>query len=644
VFCRYISLYFDSILLQHLVESATLSLLSLLSLVYSHPFVSSTTSYYGHTWYVIVTGIYYSPILFIHPVSPGSGFPRLFSARSGHTESHYSICLLPLRYSYLLYVTFCPMMDPYVVYERHSHNTMNHESPFQQDDFDFQQPQLSERRVTGTLLFNDAGMYLAPQSGVTSPMTRYIHDFDSYPPEPSVWYNSGHIHPSLHNDSRFQSSGAPHNSFPTSPRYPHHDPDDSESQSSGTRSQSIANIDDLPSPNGLSQPYWAPQHPSHWNTGYTAPLPFNSSQLLHTGGSFVAPTQVEHTPVPVPAASHHDEIMSDVDAEGEDDTTLLAAEDAPQRWSSVPDQPTPESRDSHTGPSSDDDGIGSDNESEYQPTRHRRKSSNGKRPSTTTRSGRKISRPQHLSAPLAKSSDRTSPGRLSKTRNNSWTKKGAAADGSTRPFYCPLAPYGCSSTFPNKNEWKRHTITQHLKQGLWRCLLCLGDGSGTFNEFNRKDLFVQHIQRMHRESLELDLNELAPHIRSQLQKDVLEDDIKKQFHKGKDRVKDEYWIRTSVLHDYDSECWLQLRNLPQSCTCPICNSKEFHGANAWEERMEHMAGHFERIRRGSNVVDNKHKPNQWQEDVKLRTYLEEEGLIERDSIGAWKLGDGTPKR
>jgi hypothetical protein len=538
-------------------------------------------------------------------------------------------------------------MDPYVVYERQSHCSTSLQNSFQHDEFDFL-PQLSEKRTIDTMLFDGTGAYLASHPALTSPTSRYIGEADTLPPDPEIWYNKAHqLHAPSRTDPRMSSPGA-YSSYSPSPGYPHHDPEDWESQSSGTRSHSVVNADELHSPNSLSQPYYGTQQ-CHWNsTGYAASLPIMSPpQLSHAGSSFVIPSQVENAPTP--AAVHHenhDETMSDIDAEGEDDTTLLGTDDLPLTWPSLPDHPTPGSRESHTGPSSDE-GAGSENDSEYQdkPIRHHRKSSNSKRPiSTTTRSGRPSRRPNYLAPASAKASERTSPGRLSKTKNNSWSKK-AAADGAKGPFYCPLAPYGCGSTFPNKNEWKRHTTTQHVKQGFWRCTLCLGDGSGTFNEFNRKDLFVQHIQRMHRDNLEININELASNVRVQLQNDELENELRKEFHKGKDRVKEEYWVRSSVLADYGTKCWVQLRKLPQRCICPICNSKEFHGNNAWNDRMEHMATHFECIQRSGSGSgsDNKHKPPQWRDDEALRDYLDGEGLISMDGNGAWRLGDGIAK-
>ena len=66
----------------------------------------------------------------------------------------------------------------------------------------------------------------------------------------------------------------------------------------------------------------------------------------------------------------------------------------------------------------------------------------------------------------------------------------------TRPFPCAFAFAGCNSTFGSKNEWKRHIASQHLCLQYYRCSQCpqsVNEGKG--NEFNRKDLFTQHLRR-----------------------------------------------------------------------------------------------------------------------------------------------------
>jgi len=68
----------------------------------------------------------------------------------------------------------------------------------------------------------------------------------------------------------------------------------------------------------------------------------------------------------------------------------------------------------------------------------------------------------------------------------------------TRPFPCAFSFAGCTSTFGSKNEWKRHIASQHLCLTFYRCSSCpQSTVEGKGNEFNRKDLFTQHLRRMH---------------------------------------------------------------------------------------------------------------------------------------------------
>ncbi|KAK0641919.1 hypothetical protein B0T16DRAFT_461942 [Cercophora newfieldiana] len=85
-----------------------------------------------------------------------------------------------------------------------------------------------------------------------------------------------------------------------------------------------------------------------------------------------------------------------------------------------------------------------------------------------------------------------------------------------RPYKCVFHFAGCESTFAYKNDWKRHVNTQHVlldywicdedecgqvslvsrrsgKSALWLAPLPLTNGV----IFNRKDLYIQHVRRMH---------------------------------------------------------------------------------------------------------------------------------------------------
>lgn len=203
-------------------------------------------------------------------------------------------------------------------------------------------------------------------------------------------------------------------------------------------------------------------------------------------------------------------------------------------------------------------------------------------------------------------------GRVTKTK----TRK--SSHGSLiRPFPCALAQYGCGSTFRSKNEWKRHVSTHHIKIGFWRCDMCsLGDPSNpVYNDFNRKDLFTQHLRRMHRNH---------PLTTSHVRNDV-----------GEEEISDE------AMAQHQERCYIVLRSNPQESTCLFTHcDKIFEGDSSWELRMEHVGAHMEKDRKANKSVV---PSEEWREDIDLRDYLKQEGLIEYDG-GRWYIGDGKPKR
>ena len=147
-----------------------------------------------------------------------------------------------------------------------------------------------------------------------------------------------------------------------------------------------------------------------------------------------------------------------------------------------------------------------------------------------------------------------------------------------RPFTCPLTPYSCPKTFTSKNEWKRHVLTQHLLLGFWRCDLC-PDAAARPNDFNRKDLFVQHLRRMHCGD-----------------------------RRGSASVFDEGSFigetTEQALERVRRRCWIQLRKAPRKLACCFCNksfeSQDASNTDADQERergcavdwLEHVGRHL----------------------------------------------------
>ncbi|KAI1494996.1 hypothetical protein F5X96DRAFT_676062 [Biscogniauxia mediterranea] len=173
----------------------------------------------------------------------------------------------------------------------------------------------------------------------------------------------------------------------------------------------------------------------------------------------------------------------------------------------------------------------------------------------------------------------------------------------TRPFTCVFEFAGCTSTFASKNEWKRHCCSQHLVLNYWvcqqdqcakvsnnpyganrptassrsrsnshrsetNCASTLPDGT----IFNRKDLYTQHLRRMH--------------LPSNLKRQV------KQKKSGPDQEERERAHQEAALR---TRC-----HLPTYMRCPAhgCTA-QFNGSNAWDDRMEHVAKHLEKAAAGT---------------------------------------------
>ncbi|ETS81312.1 hypothetical protein PFICI_06314 [Pestalotiopsis fici W106-1] len=177
----------------------------------------------------------------------------------------------------------------------------------------------------------------------------------------------------------------------------------------------------------------------------------------------------------------------------------------------------------------------------------------------------------------------------------------------TRPFVCVFQFAQCESTFASKNEWKRHVASQHLLLNYW---LCQQDGcaklsntsasatkpTGTSRHrnanntgsqgpcsygglpngaiFNRKDLYTQHLRRMHS----------PPTVKKQAK-------AKKSVPEWEDRV------RSCQTEAHKLRC-----ALPEYMRCPVqgCDF-EAVGHTAWDERMEHVAKHLEKAANGEEA-------------------------------------------
>lgn len=169
-------------------------------------------------------------------------------------------------------------------------------------------------------------------------------------------------------------------------------------------------------------------------------------------------------------------------------------------------------------------------------------------------------------------------------------------------FVCPFNKYGCQSTFGSKNEWKRHVNTQHMRLGYWRCDQC-PQGERKPNDFNRKDLFVQHVRRMH----------------------PVETDTKTTKSKTAGARGTKNDVEEQALVETSSRCYRRLRSPPERSGCLFCDAC-FVGASTWEERMEHVGKHMEAAKKDTN---RKVEPEDWRADEAMEEWLTAEGIIIR---------------
>lgn len=215
-----------------------------------------------------------------------------------------------------------------------------------------------------------------------------------------------------------------------------------------------------------------------------------------------------------------------------------------------------------------------------------------------------------------------------------------------RPFICPLAPYRCSGTFSSKNEWKRHIHSQHICVGFWRCDQC-PDSANRPNDFNRKDLFTQHLRRMHSGPSE-DKNKASRASGNRRASGTLASQQKPPG--GGSTTNEDFEKTLDMVRD---RCWIQVRTAPQSLQCAFCGPQHemFSGSNCVERWMEHVGKHMAssagRARRSSTSgrpnlgridtgfgagaeVDPHRLMTAFSEDDVLRKWLLQERLIEKD--------------
>lgn len=224
-----------------------------------------------------------------------------------------------------------------------------------------------------------------------------------------------------------------------------------------------------------------------------------------------------------------------------------------------------------------------------------------------------------------------------------------------RPFPCIFHQFGCKAEFPNKNEWKRHVAYQHLQLCFYRCdiddcnpeinaALVKPSANGNpddvekiYNDFNRKDLFTQHVRRMHGPSRNPELCSSAEHDGNNSTPAPTKSAKKKPSGARRSSTtgtkvtqptaEDEARFE-DLLPAIRARCWRTRRRAPSRSNCPFddvvfdadfytespssesklpstrpspCppdsntgNSLDRSCERAWEDRMEHVGRHYEK--------------------------------------------------
>ncbi|KAL9123661.1 MAG: hypothetical protein Q9217_006928 [Psora testacea] len=175
----------------------------------------------------------------------------------------------------------------------------------------------------------------------------------------------------------------------------------------------------------------------------------------------------------------------------------------------------------------------------------------------------------------------------------------------TRPFTCLFQAYGCPQTFGSKNEWARHIRVQHLRLEIWQCDMqqCrlpreAGRKGSVGHEFDRKDLFTQHVRRMHSKLISG------------------KDNDNENDGGGSSSMMNKTQIEMSI----QTRCHRVLRAPPRRSLCPWCpGRREFDN---WDNHLEHVGKHLE----SGDCQARKENEDPW-----LKEWLIRERLVSWDA-------------
>ncbi len=179
------------------------------------------------------------------------------------------------------------------------------------------------------------------------------------------------------------------------------------------------------------------------------------------------------------------------------------------------------------------------------------------------------------------------PQRVPKPANTDPTL-GQKRDAPVCGYNCVFDFAGCERTFARKNEWKRHVAIQHLLLNYWRCPRGACATAEPAPIFNRKDLFTQHLKRMHAPK---EIKDLLNNTNT----NTTNSSKKPSSHKPELIAAAEALAKWNTHVQILQSTAIQQRcTLPDSMRCPApeCAATEFSGAGGWDQRMEHIARHM----------------------------------------------------
>ena len=182
-----------------------------------------------------------------------------------------------------------------------------------------------------------------------------------------------------------------------------------------------------------------------------------------------------------------------------------------------------------------------------------------------------------------------------------------------RPYPCIFSLYGCNSVFGTKNEWSRHIKVQHFRLETWRCNIdecekcgrdedhaLLPPASKGKSEYDRKDLFLNHVRRCHKDQYP--------------QPGIVEGPR-----------------ATAYEEQAQQQCHLTLRAPPLQTSCPCCPG------TTWTEfdlRLEHIG----------KAMESNEKAHEGFHDPLLESYMIHEGLLLWHDSGRWFLTGAEGKK